>query len=301
MGEMTDRSRLRLRSWLSARKKTVGLAAALSLGIVLILIILDRPSPAAWSRNGADGTAAASVLTFNVLTGGTPAEDVLASVAAAAPDIVCLQEMTPKLADAFITRLGDHYPHRIFEPRPHVRGIGIASRYPLTGGEILTLGLRHLPAAVARVKLAGGPVIVACVHMIPPHAGFGKADDFVQLYEDNKAIRLGQAQKLLEHLDGLGGPAIVLGDFNEWPGQAALATLHAAGFKDACHGRHSRCGPTWPGHVVPLPALFRIDHILGRGVTFSGAAVLEAGGSDHYPVATRILLEPRKLSAGSAR
>ncbi len=265
----------------------IGLAAALSLGVGLILVVLDRPTPAAWSRNGVSGAAAASFLSFNVLTGGAPAEIALVAIDAAAPDVVCLQELTPKMAEAFVGRLGNQYPHRIFEPRPHVQGIGIASRYPLTGGEILTLGLRHLPAAVAAVTLPGGRIHVACVHMIPPHAGFGKADDLLQLYEDNKAIRIGQARGILEHLESVGGPAIVLGDFNEWPGQAALEVLRTAGFTDACRSRHSRCGPTWPGYVVPLPALFRIDHILGRGVRFTGAAVLEAGGSDHYPVAAR--------------
>lgn len=280
----------RLRRAFRLRRRTVVLAMALALGVGLILVILDRPTPAAWSRNGTGGQAAASILSFNVLTGGAPAEDALAAIAAAAPDIVCLQELTPKLAKAFIRHLGDRYPHRIFEPRARTQGIGIASRHPLSDSEILTLGLRYLPVAAARVKLPGGRIHVACVHFIPPHSGFGQADDLLQLYEDNKAIRVGQARSVLEHLDGVDGPAIVLGDVNEWPGQAALETLHEAGFTDACHGRRSRCGPTFPGHVVPLPALFRIDHILGRGVVFSDAAVLEAGGSDHYPLAARFRL-----------
>lgn len=40
---------------------------------------------------------------------------------------------------------------------------------------------------------------------------------------------------------------------------------------------------------MAIPALFQIDHILGRGVRFTDVAVLEAGGSDHFPVAARIL------------
>lgn len=275
------------------------LAAALALGIGLILMVLDRPTPAAWSRNEAADTAAASLLTFNILTGGAPADDALAAIAAAAPDIVCLQELTPKLAAAFVERLGGTYPHRIFEPRRHTQGIGIASRLPLSDTRILTLDLPYLPVAAARVNLAGGHVNLACVHFIPPHSGFGQTDDLVQLYEDNRAIRVGQARRLLQHMDGAGGPAIVLGDFNEWPGQAALNTLQDAGFTDACHTRRSRCGPTFPGHVVPLPALFRVDHILGRGVSFTDTAVLQAGGSDHYPVAARFRIAPASVQAAA--
>lgn len=301
MKAITGKFWRRSRSWLSAKRRTIGLVAALALGVAVILVILDRPTPEDWARSGADAAAAASILSFNVLTGGTPAEDALAAIDAASPDIVCLQELTPKLAEAFVRRLGSTYPHRIFEPRAHTQGIGIASRRPLSRTEILTLGLPYLPVAAASVKLAGGQIRIACVHFIPPHSGFGQADDLFQLYEDNKAIRVGQARRVLEHLEDVGGPAIVLGDFNEWPGQAALEALHEAGFTDACHGRRSRCGPTFPGHVVPLPALFRVDHILGRGVAFSGAAVLEAGGSDHYPVAARIHLDTRKLAAKTVR
>jgi endonuclease/exonuclease/phosphatase (EEP) superfamily protein YafD len=288
-------------SWLRRavrfRRRTVVLAAALVLGVGLVLMVLDRPTPAAWSYNGTGSAAVASVLTFNILTGGAPAEDALAAIAAAAPDIVCLQELTPKLAQSFVQRLGDTYPHRVFEPRRHTQGIGIASRFPLADTRILTLGLRYLPVAAAHVNLAGDRVNLACVHFIPPHSGFGQTDDLVRLYEDNRSIRVGQARRLLEHMDGAGGPAIVLGDFNEWPGQAALEALSASGFKDACHARRSRCGPTWPGHVVPLPALFRVDHILGRGVAFTDAAVLQAGGSDHYPVAARFRIAPEPAQA----
>lgn len=288
MSDSTDRFQHRLRSWLNARRRPIALAGALALAVTLVLVILDRPTPAAWSRDRSDGGAAASVLSFNVLTGGIPTDAALAAIAAAAPDIVCLQELTPKLADAFVEHLGDDFPHRIFEPRPHTQGIGIASRYPMSDVRVLTLGLPYLPAAAADVMLPAGRVHFACVHLMPPHSGYGHADDLLQLYEHNKVIRVGQARWLLAHLDVVGDPAIVLGDFNEWPGQAALAVLYEAGFIDACNAKGSRCGPTWPGHVVPLPALVRVDHILGRGVVFSDAAVLEAGGSDHYPVAARI-------------
>lgn len=291
----------RLRRKLNGHRRALAMTVLLAAGIGFILLTVARPSAQDWAERRGAGAPDISILSFNVIEGGWPAADSLDAIEAAAPDIVCLQELTPELAQAFIARLGNRYPHRVFESHPRTQGVGIASRYPLSGGEVLTLGLRYLPAAAASVKLAGGRIHIACVHMMPPHSGYGQADDLLQLYEDNKAIRVGQARRLLEHLDGAGGPAVVLGDFNEWPGQAALETLYEAGFTDACRGRHSRCGPTFPGHVVPLPALFRIDHILGRGVAFSGAAVLEAGGSDHYPIAARFSIRQPGPTQANAR
>lgn len=276
------------------------LAAALSLGIALILIVPDRPAPEAWLRSNSGG-AAVSILSFNAFEGGRPGVDALNTIDAAAPDIVCLQEMTPELEAAFVRRFGGRYPHRYFRPGQMTQGVGIASRYPLADGRVLTLGLTYLPAVSATVRMESGVVRVACVHLMPPFARFKKRVNVWKRYFRNRTIRIGQAAELLKHLDSLDMPAIIMGDMNEWRGQAALALLRDAGFDDSCGGTASRCGPTWPGPVLPLPALFRIDHIFGREVRFTDSAVLEAGGSDHYPVAARMFLESRELAAGSAR
>jgi endonuclease/exonuclease/phosphatase family metal-dependent hydrolase len=196
--------------------------------------------------------------------------------------------MTVELAAAFEARLGKRYPHRLFRPNPNAQGVGIASRYELSDGKVDMLGLRFLPSLSARVQGPHMQVHVACVHLIPPQAGFGQSDDLWATYRFNRSRRLAQVDALLNHLDGVEAPAIILGDMNEWPGQAAVTELTKAGFRDACLGRRSRCGPTWPGRSLNFPAAFRIDYILGRGVVFTDAAVIEAGGSDHYPVVAKI-------------
>lgn len=122
---------------------------------------------------------------------------------------------------------------------------------------------------------------------MPPLARFKKSVNIWDRYWRNQAIRVGQAEHLASHLDGYDMPAIVLGDMNEWPGQAAGTVLAKAGFGDPCNAPGRHCGPTWPGQTLYWPATFRVDHILGRGIKFTDAAVLEAGGSDHYPVAAR--------------
>lgn len=199
-----------------------------------------------------------------------------------------------------MARLGARYPHRVFEARPRSQGIGIASRHPLAKGRVDMLGLRFLPAAVAVLRAPGYDLQVACIHLVPPQAGFVHSDDLWALYRKNKALQLRQVEFLLRGLDA-NAPAIVLGDMNEWPGQAAVAELAKAGFGDSCQAPASRCGPTWPGHTLNFPATFRIDYILGRGVRFADPAVLQAGGSDHYPVAARVMIEPRKFAEGTAQ
>lgn len=236
-------------------------------------------------------------MSFNVLVGGWPTDRVLDAIGDASPDLLCLQELTPGFAGAFSRSFADAYPYRHFQPGPMAGGIGIASRYPLSNRKTLSLGMPYLPALAADAELGSGTVHVACLHLMPPFARYGAPAGSAELYRRNKAVRIEQVRLLLEHLDSVDEPTIILGDMNEWPGQAAMAALAEAGFEDACLQPDSRCGPTWPADVVYWPTALRIDHILGRGVAFSGAAVLDAGGSDHYPVAARFRLAPRAPQA----
>lgn len=233
------------------------------------------------------------MMSFNIKLGGEPPSDALNAIEAARPDVLCLQEMTPSLSERFIRRLGEEYPYRFFRPGRATQGVGIASRYPLADGRVLTLGLTYLPAVAATARTDSGPIRVACVHLMPPFARFRNSVNVWKRYLRNRGIRLGQVTELLKHLDSLDMPAVIMGDMNESPGQAAMAALAEAGFRDACRGASSRCGPTWPGPTMPWPAAIRIDHILGRDARFADAAVLEAGGSDHYPVAARVIVGSR--------
>ncbi len=246
---------------------------------------LNRQNAADWSQ--ASETSTLSLMSFNVLLGGQPPRDVLDAITDAAPDLVCLQEMTPEFSEQFERRLAAAYPYRVLVPGPGVHGIGIASRVPLTDARLLTLGLSYLPAVAATMRSDAGPVRVACVHLVPPLARFEGYTSSTDRYYLNRTARIGQVQALLQHLDSAAMPAVVAGDMNEWEGQAAMDVLADAGFRNACGAPESRCAATWPGDVGYGLAIVRVDHILGRGVEFRQAAVLNAGGSDHYPVVAR--------------
>ena len=275
------------------RRRTAVIAVAL-LVAAAVLSTGDRLPAREWSADSAGRDDVISVMSFNALRGGAPASQVLGLIDDAEADVLCLQEMTGDLAAALEERLGDRYPHRVFEPSPDSQGIGIASRFPMSGSAVLALGLNVLPAVAATIRIGSQEVHVVCVHFMPPNTGFGHEINIWETYQRNERFRLLQVAWLLEHLKTVDVPVLVLGDMNEWPGQAALTALAAAGFSDACRLRDSRCGPTWPGRVIYfLPALARIDYVLGRGVTFTQAAVLDAGGSDHFPVAARIRLDDR--------
>ncbi len=239
----------------------------------------------------------ASVLAFNVLY---DAEDVDASVdviAEADPDLVCLTELTSKFVKAFERRLGARYPHRVFAPTRGTWGVGIASRTPLSDARTFEEKPHRIPAMEAVTRLRGKEIRLVCVHLFPPVGKHRASDGFFTTLDKNAALRVEQAKYLIGRYSGEPGPVLIAGDMNEGRSDDALLTLFKAGYRHACAIEDEDCGATFPGATYFLPAVFEIDHILGRGVTFTYARVIDEGGSDHYPVAAAFRLDASRSPA----
>jgi endonuclease/exonuclease/phosphatase (EEP) superfamily protein YafD len=225
-------------------------------------------------------------MAYNVLY-DAPAEDVEKSldvIASEKPDILCLRELTPDFARAFRKRLGKEYPHTVLAPRKGTWGMGIASKHPLPRTERFPEKPHRIPGMEGDVKLGGRTLKVVCVHLMAPGAKHTKSEGLLESMEKNAKLREQQGKALMERYAREKAPVLLLGDMNEGRDAAAMKAFTGAGFSHACDGPGASCGPTWPGAASALPAVVQIDHILGRGLTFSGAKVVRAGGSDHYPV-----------------
>ena len=254
--------------------------------------------------SGASGpapTASISVLAYNVAFDSTATDKTLDAIGHADADILCLTEVTRAFAARGARRFGTTYPHTFVRARPSgTRGLAIASRFPLLHPVSFPQRPHRMPAAEARVETPSGPVLVSCVHLFPPGAKRHSGESLLSAMNENAALRRSQAQHLVERHRRERGAQIVLGDFNETEDGDAVKTFERAGLTRACGVADAHCGATWPGADSHFPALFQIDHVLGRGVTFSGAHVIRAGGSDHYPLFARFnpSASPRSADAG---
>ncbi|WP_395837285.1 endonuclease/exonuclease/phosphatase family protein [Archangium violaceum] len=225
-------------------------------------------------------------MTYNVLY-EAPAEDVEKSldvIEKEMPDLLCLRELTPGFAQAFRKRLGKQYPHTVLAPRKGTWGVGVASRHPLLRTERFPEKPHRLPAMEADVKLGGRELKMVCVHLMAPGAKHSPSETLLESLEKNAKLRERQGEALMKRYEKEEKPLLLLGDMNEGRQAAAMKAFAAAGFVHSCDGPKASCGNTWPGANTALPSVVEIDHILGRGLTFSEARVLRSGGSDHYPV-----------------
>ncbi|MFT3712652.1 MAG: endonuclease/exonuclease/phosphatase family protein [Archangium sp.] len=223
------------------------------------------------------------LMAFNVLFKGANDAKSLDAIEAENADVVCLTELTPTFVKALESSptLAKRYPYRSFAPQKGTWGVGFASKVPLANVQTGPVPPVKIPAMEATVQFDGGPVQLLCVHLIPPG---GKDGVTLDTLSKNATTRKKQAETMVARYAKVKTAVVLLGDFNEEPVGAAMHELDDAGWRRGCLLPTSSCGATFPGPVFSWPAVFQVDHVLARGLTFLSAKTVRAGGSDHYPV-----------------
>jgi endonuclease/exonuclease/phosphatase (EEP) superfamily protein YafD len=224
-----------------------------------------------------DGRAGAPTLSFmavNVQYDNSEDAGLLQSIAATAPDVVVVVELTTRWEER-LASLAAKYPHQIRHPQPDAFGIALYSRYPVERASELTLV--STVAIDARIATPRGDVRVIGVHLRPPKSR--------ALAHERNA----QLTALATHVAAIDGPLAVLGDFNISPYSPYFTEwLAATGLHDAREGLSLDF--SWPT-FFPLLGV-PIDYCLVRdGLTVAQYARLPPFGSDHYPVLARLAQE----------
>lgn len=232
------------------------------------------------------------VMAFNVLYKGADDAKSVKAIEDEDPEVLCLTELTPAFIKTFEASLAKTYPHRSFSPKTGTWGVGFASKRPLRDVVVLPVAPSKIPAMEATVTHDGKRVRLSCVHLVPPVGKYKKTDTLADQFRKNAEVREKQTKTLVTRYSSVKSPLILLGDFNEEPGGAALKVLSDAGFSRGCDQPKSSCSATFPGPANPWPAVFQVDHVFARGLSFVQARTLRAGGSDHFPVSASLGVEP---------
>ncbi len=272
----------------------VAVAALLVAGVALALSNWAATAVAAIStlclaavvlpRAIGDGTVDAAgretlgVLSTNIHRGTGDPDAVVALVERFHPDVLSVQELTPKsvrkLRQAGLKRL---LPNRLIEVHRGSSGAGLYSRLPLRA----LPGPERFFFRMPRIELTlpdGGRIRVVAVHPYPP-----------------QPKRVGEWEESLASLPstGSGTPWVLAGDFNATLDQSQFRDLLDRGYRDAGDVAGKGLEPTFPreGHLIPP---ITIDHVLAdRRLAIVSYAVEELPGSDHRAVHAELAL-PRR-------
>ncbi|NNJ26314.1 endonuclease/exonuclease/phosphatase family protein [Alienimonas chondri] len=216
---------------------------------------------------------ALGVVTANVLTRNEDAFPLLAYLAVIDPDVICLQEIDSRWAEA-LTPLHGEYPHRLVVPDDLGNfGMAIYSREP---GAFVAETVEGVPRIRADLDIDGRTLTVFNVHTSPPIGGRRAGD------RNRGMANLAAATAAVD------GPVLVCGDLNCTPWSPYFAALIRDGILADTRGG-GRSPTTWRAGN-PLFAL-PIDHLLtGGGAGLVGPIAGPDIGSDHRPLSGRLHL-----------
>lgn len=230
-----------------------------------------------------DGTVEAAgretldVLSVNILRGRAEPAAVVALVERFEPDLLSVQELTPRFALELREHgLSELLRNDVTEVAKGSAGAGLYSRLPLRP----LPGPRRFSFRMPRAELTlhdGRRVRVVGVHPYPPNP------NQVGVWEESLASL---------PTTGRGAPWVLAGDFNATLDQSQFRDLLDRGFRDAGAVAGEGLVPTFPrlGHMIPP---ITIDHVLAdRRLGIVEYSVEELPGTDHRPVHA-ILALPR--------
>jgi endonuclease/exonuclease/phosphatase family metal-dependent hydrolase len=257
-----------LRNWAAAT--VAGLAT-------LCLVLAVLPRAIGDDTVSANGRETLTVLSSNVHFGHADPEALVELVDRYRPDLLALQELTPRAArELRRAGLGNLLPNAVLETRRAAAGSGLYSRLPmrkLGGGQPFFF---RQPRALLRMP-DGRPVRVIDIHPLPPGRGTE------EVWDDTLAS-LPSA--------GSGPPWVLVGDFNATLDIAPFRELLDRGYRDAGEVAGEGLEPTFPTMGWGgLPPFITIDHVLAdERIDVVDYGVDDLPGTDHRPIWAELAL-----------
>lgn len=229
------------------------------------------PADAAADASAPGSSSTFTLATANVEVNNTDPERLLHWLRGVQADAVVVLEVSPAIARALEAQTD--FAVRKVLPSDDPFGIALLSRHPASQLQVRQLGA-GIDYITARLQWHGRELAVSAVHTMPPLFG-----------ASSYRARDGDIAKMLAEHRVHGSPALVAGDLNATAWSSALFQAQREGFR-----RTTSLMPTWPTALHSISGI-PIDHVLASpewrvAESLRGPDI----GSDHFPVAVRLVL-----------
>jgi endonuclease/exonuclease/phosphatase (EEP) superfamily protein YafD len=245
-----------------------------STALVLAHVVFVLPELRAAEPVPAAARSAPTLRVFdaNVNFANRDVEGYAREIRRARPDLVVLQEAVPGFRTGLeATGVLADLPHRLSISRPDPFAAVVASRWPLSVDDILSVAGRPIALRVT-VDFPGTPIRLFGVHAVSPVAG--NREEWIH---DLQALTVAVAAEDL--------PVLIAGDFNATWDHRWFRHLLDAGLTDGAAARGRAFHMTWPRNLRIIPPVTRIDHVLTTtGLVTTRITTGEGRGSDHRPL-----------------
>ena len=248
--------------WQRRNKQAVALILLACLNYAFVLpLYFGKPATAT------EKPIRAMLINLNAGNGNT--EQVLEAIRNADPDILLLEEVTPKWAHELAV-LETHFPYRVAEPQAGCFGIMLLGKVPLEHGTVVEIGDAGAPSITADAYLPQGAISIIATHPLPPiNADYSR-------HRNHQLAALPDLVKMQQH------PVLLMGDLNTSPWSSCFTRLlRDSGLKNSMESFGFQ--PTWPANMPFLR--IPLDHALhSPEIKIYNRMVGGNVGSDHFPV-----------------
>lgn len=248
--------------WQRRNKRAVALILLACLNYAFVLpLYFGKPAPAT------EKPIRAMLMNLNAGNGNT--EQVLEAIRNADPDILLLEEVTPKWAHELAV-LETNFPYRVAEPQEGCFGIMLLGKVPLERGKVVEIGDAGVPSITADAYLPQGTISIIATHPLPP------------INADYSRHRNHQLAALPDLVKTQGHPVLLMGDLNTSPWSPFFSKLiRETELENSMKGFGFQ--PSWPANIpflrIPLDHMLHSPEIKIRNRMVGGNV-----GSDHFPV-----------------
>jgi endonuclease/exonuclease/phosphatase (EEP) superfamily protein YafD len=252
----------------------LALAGLLVNGFCMAQVVWTRP--AVRLTDGRD----ARVVSFNVAFFNRRLGEIAPWLESLHPDVIAMQELPARELPAVLAQM-PRYPYQFLDANTGNYGVVIVSRWPLSGGRVVDLGVPERNAAQVIVQMPGAPFTLTAVHLLWP------------LTPRSSSQRNRQMKALAPVLAGCRGSCVAVGDFNATRWTPLFQDLvRDSGMRDCARGWF--VPQTWPSWSIPLR--IRIDQCLANdAVEVTAVAAGPNLGSDHLPTINDLrIARPRR-------
>ena len=247
--------------WKRMNKRAVAVVLIAAINYAFVL-------PLYFGKPDAPDTKPIRAMLMNLNAGNGNTEQVLEAIVKFDPDLLLLEEVTPKWAHE-LAGLDEKYKYKIAEPQAGCFGIMLLSKHPLERGEVIEVGTAGVPSMVCEAYFPQGTVSVIGTHPLPP-IGAEYAN-----HRNNQLAELPSIVKEQTH------PVLLIGDLNVTPFSPWFGKLVSeSGLKNSMKGFGFQ--PSWIGNAfLKIP----LDHVLhSEDIIIHNRMIGPNVGSDHLPV-----------------
>lgn len=238
-----------------------------------------------------------SVMSFNIWGASRTPATARVIPANGSPDIVAIQELTPRMAKTIFEELKGAYRYRVLQAAGGNRGMGVLSRYPLKEVDASHLRDPDWQIQIVEVEVNGQIITVYNCHPRSFNALFyieydlPLARPMQAVYQRRKQL----IEQLIEDTKKRSTPVIVVGDFNS-PDRSDVYAILTSALANAHQETGWGFGHTFPAYgggfmgIPILPRQLRLDMIFysDEFVALSSRVSAAHGESDHLPVVAEL-------------